>query len=117
MGDATKNLNNNRILEAFQRSGKRKQDDVIDDRRQRPRHQEENITGENSDDQATPTASGNNLNNNNNNNFFTTDVSDSEVSEIDSNASLPTIRINDRSREDSRETVVETETRNNFQDW
>ena len=108
--DNNKNVNNNRILEAFQRSGKRVREDE-NERRQRPRHQEES-SGEQSDD-ITPRASINNLNVNDNN--LNTDTSDAEVSSIDSQVSLPTptIRINNKSRETSRETVVDTDTRNN----
>ena len=98
MGDA----NNNNIFEAFQRSGKRhreegnREEGTNEDRRQRPRQE-----GEQSDD-ITPRPSYNSLNNN----LLNTDTSENEVSEIESHTSLPTIRLN------SRETVVDTQTRN-----
>ena len=110
MGDANKNVNNNRILEAFQRSGKRVRDDENEERRQRPRHQEDGTgeySGETSED-TTPRASNSDLSNNN---LLTTDT-ENEVSDIESQITLPTIRVNNRSRDISSETVVDTESRN-----
>ena len=105
MGDATKKRNDNRILQAFQLSGKRARENKDDDRRQKQR-----LTGEysgNTSGEITPTASNGDLNNNID--PVTTDT-ENEVSDIESQHILPSIRINDR--EASKDTVVDAASRN-----
>ena len=103
MGDATKNRNDNRILQSFQLSGKRARENKTDERRQRQRQ-----TGEysgNTSGEITPTASGmlNNID------PVTTDT-ENEVSDIESQHILPSILINNENREASKETVVDADT-------
>ena len=104
MGDATKKRNDNRILEAFQLSGKRGRENKDDDRRQKQR-----LSGEysgNTSGEITPTPSNGDLNNID---PITTDT-ENEVSDIESRHILPSIMVNDR--EASKDTVVDAASRN-----